>query len=150
MGQSIYCKFRGVFPLPSINTINSRLRKLKIEPGINKLILGYLIKKIRTLPAKKRVCVLMWDEMAIKPHVTYSIARDLLEGVEDWGKTRTTTVADHAIVFMVRGLDDGWKIPLSYAFCYRQTNTIQLKKYIREHIIVLQKAGVELVGKQHF
>jgi len=46
----------------------------------------------------------MWDEVSIQPKLTYDIRKDIICGL-DWGNNRTAKVADHALVFMLRGLN---------------------------------------------
>lgn len=47
---------------------------------------------------------------------------------------------------MLRGLDSGWKMPISYNFCYKQTNRAQLTRCIKEHIKEIVNAGFHIVA----
>ncbi|XP_066600971.1 uncharacterized protein [Prorops nasuta] len=55
-------------------------------------------------------------------------------------------IADHAIVFMLRGLHSGWKIPISYRFVTTATKTITLVRIIKQTISSLQKINLKVVG----
>ena len=55
------------------------------------------------------------DEMAIKESVSYNAERDSVEGFEDFGSLgHTKYIANHEMVFMVRGLLTTWKQPVVY------------------------------------
>ena len=58
---------------------------------------------------------LLFDEMSIKEFVQYRSATDRVEGFENLGEVGTSHfVANHALVFMVRGLYSKWKQPIGY------------------------------------
>ena len=62
-----------------------------------------------------KACALILDEMSIKESVSYDRHRDEVEGYEDFGNLgRTRFIANHAIVFLVRGMCEKWKQPLGY------------------------------------
>ncbi|KYN04518.1 hypothetical protein ALC62_04612 [Cyphomyrmex costatus] len=82
--------------------------------------------------------ILAWDEMAIKPSLTYDVKNDKIIGYEDWGITRTRRFADHTIVFYIRSLSSGQKMPIGYGFCNSATSSIQLSKCVKEWLIYLQ------------
>jgi len=53
--------------------------------------------------------------MALKTSFVYNKAKDCLDGFEDHGYLgRTRLAADHALVFMLRGVARNWKQPLGY------------------------------------
>ena len=57
------------------------------------------------MSAESTLCAIMFDEMAIKEHVSYDVHNDNVCGLEYFGTGgRTRYVANHAGVFMVRGL----------------------------------------------
>ena len=62
-----------------------------------------------------KLCAILFDEMSIKERVSYDVSNDNVCGLEDFGTGgRTRYVANHAGVFMVRGLVDKWKQPVGY------------------------------------
>ncbi|XP_067203193.1 uncharacterized protein, partial [Linepithema humile] len=138
---------REVFTdIPSIKTLQLAVHRIPVTTGINPFILTHLEKIAPNLPLKDKVCILMWDEVSIQSSVTYDIRKDIICGLEDWGTNRTAKVADHALVFMLRGLNSGWKLPISYSFCSKQTNTAQLLRCIKKHIQDVNKAGFYIVS----
>ena len=71
--------------------------------------------KVANFSAPSKVCAVVLDEMTIKEGVSYNPSRDEVEGYEDFGYLgRTAFIANHAIVFLVRGLHDKWKQPVGY------------------------------------
>lgn len=146
MGKRAYSCLREVFTeIPSIKTLQLALHRIPITTGINPFILSHLEKIAPNLSLKDKVCILMWDEVSIQSSVTYDIRKDIICGLEDWGTNRSAKVADHALVFMLRGLNSGWKLPISYNFCSKQTKTAQLIRCIRKHVHDINKAGFYIV-----
>lgn len=147
MGKHAYTCLRNVFThLLCISTMQSMLQKIPLSPGINSFILRHLENMSQKMSNKDKVCILMWDEVFIHHNVTYNIRKDVIYGLEDWGNNRTSKVADHALVFMLRGLNTGWKMPVSYNFCAKATNTAQLIRCIKEHVHAISKAGFHIVA----
>jgi len=54
---------------------------------------------------KDRMCSLMFDEMSIRKNVLFNQKFGCIEGFEDLGSHgRTSSIANHALVFMIHGL----------------------------------------------
>lgn len=81
---------------------------------------------------REKDVALVWDEISLQPALVYNKARDKIVGFEDWGHRRTRKIADHAIVFYLRSLKTGQKMPLGYGFCESATKTNQLLRCIKE------------------
>ncbi|KAG1674653.1 hypothetical protein GQR58_015022 [Nymphon striatum] len=64
---------------------------------------------------KDKAVSLVFDEMAIKEHLQYGTLGDTIEGFEDFGQLgKSKYIANHALVFMIRGLCRKWKQPIAY------------------------------------
>jgi hypothetical protein len=147
MGKHAYNSLRSIFPeIPSIQTLQTALHKVPAFPGLNPFILRHLKSVAQKMSVKEKVCVLVWDEVSIQCHLTYNSQTDVICGFEDWGSNRTAKLADHALVFLLRGLNSGWKMPISFNFCNKQTNSAQLIRCIKQHISEIQKAGFQIVA----
>lgn len=147
MGKRAYTCLRNIFQhIPSIQTLQLALHKIPMSPGINSLILRHLENIAPNMSIKDKVCILIWDEVSIQPKLTYDTRKDIICGFEDWGNNRTSKAADHVLVFMLRGLNSGWKMPVSYNFCYKQTNTAQLMYCIKDDIKKINNAGFHIVA----
>ncbi|XP_011880898.1 PREDICTED: uncharacterized protein LOC105569228, partial [Vollenhovia emeryi] len=92
------------------------------------------------------MCVLIWDEISLQPQLQYDKINDKIVGFEDWGHKRTQQIADHALVFMLRGIKSSWKIPLSYNFCKSQTKNTQLIRCIKEIVKEIAQAEFTVVA----
>lgn len=124
---SSYKLLSKLFILLSVKTLKCLLQKISLQPGINKFIFEHLQQHIAQIKNEKiKLCVLMWDEMSLEANLQFDQLNDKIIGFEDWGHRRTSLIADHVLVFMARGILNGWKIPLSYSFCKSQTKSAQL------------------------
>ncbi|XP_018397725.1 PREDICTED: uncharacterized protein LOC108775768 [Cyphomyrmex costatus] len=83
--------------------------------------------------------------MSLEANLQYDQLNDKIIGFEDWGHRRTSLIADHVLVFMVRGLLKGWKFPLSYNFCKSQTKSAQLLRCIKEIVKELTQVGLTII-----
>lgn len=147
MGKRAYTCLRDVFThIPCIQTLHLVLQEIPLTPGLNSLILRHLENMSRKMSNKDKVCILMWNQISIQSHVTYDTRKDIICGFEDWGNIRTNKVADHTLVFMLRGLSTGWKMPISYNFCAKMTNSAPLLRCIKQHIHAIREAGFHIVA----
>ena len=138
------CSF---LPLPTPNTVKKLLQNIRLDTGVSTTMKKCLKEAAdqMTDPVEK-VCLLMWDEVSLKLMLQYSAEKDKVVGFEDWGTNRTSKYADHALVFMLRGINRGWKIPLSYNFCASQTKSDQLAWCIKEVVRAVTEAGFTVVA----
>lgn len=128
---------------PSIVTLNSELSKIDLQAGCRTLILQYLTEVSRNMhDEKEKYVVLIWDEMHLQAYLYYEKRHDIIIGFEDWGHRRTMKIADHAIVFYIRSISTGNKIPIGYGFCNSGTNTYQLVRCIKEYLCHIIESGL--------
>jgi hypothetical protein len=80
------------------------LSKLPFLCGINNQIFSNLQAAVQQMEEKDRCCCLIFDEMALNPNLQYDQKNDCIVGFEDVGYEKRPKFADHATVFMVRGL----------------------------------------------
>ncbi|KAI5636936.1 transposase protein domain-containing protein [Phthorimaea operculella] len=95
---------------------------------------------------EKKLCILLFDEVSLKPQITYSERKDKVTGFVDNGQQRTPEFADHAQVFMVRGLIKNYKQPVSYTFSSSATKGPELASQTKAVVTELQKAGLTVVA----
>lgn len=108
-----YRTVRKIISLPSVSTLRRVMQKVGIYPGFNDNILQALKKNLSS-DKSKQLCIVAFDEMALKEEATYNIEQDNIEGLEDFGDNRTRYLANHATVFMVRGILAPWKQAIGY------------------------------------
>ena len=115
---SAYRYLCSFLPLPAPRRVRQLLSHIRLDFGVTKTMKDCL-KEIanRMMDPLDKVCILMWDEVSLKLNVQYCVEKDELVGLEDWGTNRTAKYADHALVFMLRGIKTGWKIPVQFLCC---------------------------------
>ena len=90
-----------------------------------------------------KLCVVVFDEMAIKERLHYDGNRDVIEGTEDLGDLgKTQYVANHAGVFMIRGLVEKWKQSVGYFLTSGPMSSDVLKDCLLTCIEKVQAAGL--------
>ncbi|KAJ8916400.1 hypothetical protein NQ315_014610 [Exocentrus adspersus] len=94
-----------------------------------------------------KYCVVMFDEMAIEPSLTYIKSKDFVRGFQDNGEEcRTSEFCDKAMVFMARGVFKKWKQPISYYLNSGGMKTDMLVKAIKNVVRELRKTGLKIIG----
>ncbi|GFO32184.1 transposable element p transposase [Plakobranchus ocellatus] len=92
---------------------------------------------VSKLSDSDRLCSLIFDEMAIKEYVSYSVKDDKVVGYEDFGSFQTKFIANHATVFMVHGIVSPWKQPIGFFFSSGPIDHRILSSLIREALSLL-------------
>lgn len=95
---------------------------------------------------REKVCELIWDEFHIQPHEWYDKNKDEIIGFEDFGGKRNwwDQFINEILVFMIRGLQSSWKMPISYYFRNNGSNWEQLTCLIKENIKTIKDSGHDL------
>lgn len=128
--------------LPSKSTINKILRDIPLRPGINDFVFQHLADALNNQTILGKQCVLMFDEMAINKHLNLNFHTGVIEGFEDIGSgIRSDKVANKVLVFMLRGLESKWKIPLAFYFARAGVTGTTLKNIVTEVISAVHKTG---------
>lgn len=92
-----------------------------------------------------KYCILIFDEISLDPLTNYNSKLDQIIDFEDDGEIRNPIFADHALVFMVKGILRNWKQPLAFTFCHATTKTPTLTKLIQRVIRSLCEIGLKVV-----
>ena len=110
-----YRFLRKMYVLPSPRILRKNMERIPLESGFHDTVMQMLKEKFKGASEKERLVVLAFDEMAVKRNMTYVRSSDCVEGYEDLGPLGVSVKpADHALVFMVRGLQHKWKQCLGY------------------------------------
>ena len=134
-----------VLCLPSISTLKRVYQSVDIRPGFNQGVLDAMKQVVANMSSKQRMCALVFDEMSIKKNMTYDVKNDCVEGFQDLGSLgRKAQVANHAGVFMVRGLVDKWKQPVSYVLSSSTVEASDLKKLILLCLSEMTEVGLDV------
>lgn len=141
-----YRFLRNIFILPAQQTLVKLIQRSNLKPGLNENIFSQLKKKAESMKTKEKLCILLFDEVSLKANVTYQERKDKMTGIIDNGHERLAEFADHAQVFMVRGLMHNYKQPIYYSFSKSATKGPELAKQIKEVVTAVQEAGLIVVA----
>ncbi|CAH1382038.1 unnamed protein product [Tenebrio molitor] len=137
-----------IFCLPSIRTLTNLLNEIPYGAGINRQVFNSLKVAVQQLKNRNdRLCSVIFDEMAIKPSLSYNKKQDIIDGLEDFGNgDRSSHIADHANVFMVKGIHRQWKQAVSFNFSSGPIKSQKLKPLLLEIIKECKQIGLEVVA----
>ena len=102
-GPRAYRLLQKRYVLPHPRTLRRKMERTQMRPGFHDAILALIKEKFSGASANDRLCIISFDEMQLKPRLTYQRGRDVIEGYADHGSLGRTACADHALVMMVRG-----------------------------------------------
>lgn len=71
---------------------------------------------------------------------------DMIFGLQKNTLKNEVQFADHALVFMLRGVAKKWKQPYAYYYCNGTTQTMQLVEYIRDVVKNVHETGLDIVA----
>ena len=92
------------FALSSKRCLNDLLLGLPIQPGVSDIIFEKLRAPVAKMTDLDKTCALLFDEMAIDPALSYDLKKDHVLGLSNDGISIKPQFADHALVFMLRGI----------------------------------------------
>lgn len=142
-----YRYIRSQVTAPSEKTVKNVLSLIKLQPGISPFLLNVLKKKTEKYEDKDKLAVLCFDEVFLNMGLYYNPKTGLVEGYEDYGKNgRTDRESNHALVFMVRGLNAEWKLPIAFYFVDGTCPSAMLTQLIPQVIRELKKIGISVVA----
>ncbi|CAB3235138.1 unnamed protein product [Arctia plantaginis] len=133
-----------MFVLPSKRCLQQQLSKILLEPGINTHIFQKLKKTVKRLPKEKRLCTLIFVEVALEPGFYFNKGKII--GFEGYGHKNNSQIADHALVFMLKGIKGKFKQPICYTFCKSCTKKDDLKNLIKSLIKEVHKTGLQVIA----
>jgi hypothetical protein len=147
-GPKTYRFLRYFIPLPVKSTLVTVLRSIPLHPGLNEEVLAHLRSVVNNFQCEEeKYCALLFDEMSIKPHLSYDSSQDKILGYVDHGhQGQQGILAKQALVFMVRGLRTKWKQPLCFYFSHGATPATVLVGLIKEVLAALKSMGLKTVA----
>jgi hypothetical protein len=85
--------------------------------------------------------------MSIRQNVWFNQKFDCIEGFEDIGSQgRTCNIANHTLLFMVRGLHRKWKQPVTYYLSRGSTKAEILVQFLNEGLGGCQNFGLHVIA----
>lgn len=137
--------------LPSISAIKKWYASIDASPGFENDAFEILKKKADEYKAngKQLICALIKDEMAIRSHSQWNPHKSKFDGFVDMGKRLTNQgilpLAKEALVYLVSGVCDDFKIPICYFFI-NSLDTAQSAFVTNEVLTRLSEIGVEITS----
>lgn len=143
-----YRYLKNLLPMPSVRTLQTILQNIQMDPGVYPAVISYLKKEGEKMSENNKLCVVMFDEIALKKRLIYNVTSDKVEGYVDFGKEegRTGEVADHALVFMLQGIHKKFKQPIAHYFVKGTISTQKLAVIIKNVIKTVRDAGYTVVA----
>lgn len=142
-----YRYLSSIFSLPSRKVLSSLLSKIPFNCGINRSIFDHIKTRVEKLNSINKHCVLMFDEVSLEPGLSYNQKNDRIDGFVDFGGSdRRTHFADHALVFLIKGIHRKWKMPVCFYFVEGTTATSDLVRIIKEVVREIRKTGLHIVS----
>ncbi|XP_025195698.1 uncharacterized protein LOC112594902 [Melanaphis sacchari] len=86
------------------------------------------------------------DVLLLPPGLQFNSTTNEIDGFVDSGDNKSQLLADHALVFMVRGIKKKFKQPISYTFCQGATKQHDLVRQLKEVICQVQATGLCVVA----
>ena len=143
--QKAYKILLKLFALPSKRILQRSMQNTDVMPGFINTIFDALKLKVGTMDEKDRCVALVFDEMSLKSSLVYNHGLDKIEGFQDLGELGSSHFdADHALVFMVRGLLSKWKQPLAYFLTAGTVKSDDLQKLTRRCLDKLDEIGLHV------
>lgn len=107
------------------------------ESGVNCRFFDFLKTTVNGMADIDKICVLIWDEMALKPHLDYSESRDIIDGFVELISMKRPNFATHALVFMVRGINRNYKEPVAnfYTDNIKHFELVEMVKLVGEAVL---------------
>lgn len=137
--------------LPSVSAIKKWYASVCASPGLENDSFDILQKKSNEYKANNKVliCCLIKDEMAIRRQSQWNPHKSKFEGFVDMGQKLTSQdilpLAKEALVFLVSGVEEDFKIPLAYYFI--NSLDTQQSAFVTIQILTrLSEIGVEITS----
>ncbi|KAJ8911481.1 hypothetical protein NQ315_010852 [Exocentrus adspersus] len=138
--------------LKSLRNLYEDGRFCFIEENLNDVTKEFINSQLRNLQVQNmdeldNHCTLIFDEVSLGNGFQYDTVYQKTCGYEDLGSLgRTHNVANHALVFMVRGIRKSYKQVVAYYFTSDTVKTPHLKCLIVEIIKQIQSTGLQIVS----
>lgn len=138
-----------VFYLPSKEILRKLIKEIKIKPGICDVIFEEMKARVASFDDDKdKYCILMFDEMKLDASLEYNVAGNIVEGFTDDGYDRKMEIADHVLVWMIKGVYSAqpWKQPIAFSFNKNMTLSEIIVRTYKDIVTRVHDVGLEIVA----
>ncbi|KAI4455565.1 thap domain-containing protein 9 [Holotrichia oblita] len=141
-----YKLLQKVFALPTRRVLLKLLQMVIFKCGINKNIMTCLMKAANKMKQLDKYGVLVFDEMALTPSLTYKAREDVIEGFDTAGLQTRNKFASHVMVFMARGIRRKWKQPVAYYFTDTTMAAADIMRNVKAIVTELHNIKLKVVA----
>ncbi|CAH2108331.1 unnamed protein product [Euphydryas editha] len=141
-----YRLLENMFALPNKRTLNRLSEKIIIEPGLSSRVFKYISNKTRNWNSQQKLCTIVFDEIALTPHLTYNEKADEINGFVDVAGNRKMRFCDHALVFMIRGVCSSWRQTVAFYFCEGTVSSASLQNILKQLVEQVAQTGLIPLG----
>lgn len=139
-----------IFCLPCPETVRKLSAQLFLKPGLCDSIFENLKVQAELRAPDDRYCTLMMDEVEISTTILLNEAKDMVEGFVDDGNERKCEIADHASVWMLRGVPkdpskEPWKQPIAFSFCKSSMKMVDIIRTYKEIVRRVRDIGFKII-----
>lgn len=140
--------------LPSVSTIRKWYSTINGKPGFSSE--AFTALRCKAMEAnrdgKEILVCLVYDEMAIRKQEEYDQHTDTKIGFVNYGTScvdsNNNAYAKEALVFLVTGINEKFKIPVAY-FLIAGINATEKAALLQQVILMIGKSGVKVVGMSY-
>lgn len=140
-----YRHLSKILTLPCKQTLMNHSAFVRFEAGVSPKLMTFLSDVVKNMPETDKIVTIGWDEMALNAHLDYCKVKDYIDSFVDDGRKTTDEFATHALVFMVRGVNQSFKQPIAYFFT-QNINKDELAALIRLVIEAVMDVGLKVIG----
>ncbi|CAI6355418.1 unnamed protein product [Macrosiphum euphorbiae] len=108
--------------------------------------MSVLKENVKHLKPSEKFCSILSDEVCLSSGLSYDSVTDPIDGFVDTGYSKSQNIADHALVFMVRGIKKKFKQPIAYSFCKGATTQHELIRQLKQVIRCVHQCGLKVVA----
>lgn len=135
--------------LPHPSTIRSWYSNTNCDPGITGDAIDVLKNKCKNSDGKTIYASLTMDEMAIRQQIEWDHSTKKYIGFIDYGTNFNSStalpIAKEALVYVLTGINERWKIPVAYFFIKGMTTTekARVTKRVLKSVV---ETGIHVLG----
>ncbi|CAH2088694.1 unnamed protein product [Euphydryas editha] len=131
-----------MFALPNKKTLAQLSNKIDFECGINENIFEYIKKSIKDWTISKKLCSIVFDEIALTPRLTYNESKDKIIGFDEIAGERKPKLTNHTLFCMISDICSSWRQCIAYYFCEGAVSATELQNILHEMIPFITSNGV--------
>lgn len=130
------------------NTIvKNHSNKSSFQPGICHDTISKLVSTLKDSSQEERCVVLLFDAMHLKKHIEYNSSSDRVLGTENLGDaSRSTSLAQGMLVFMLRSIFGGWTQVIGHHYISAPFTKERLKHLLMSYLHELELASIECLA----